>query len=170
MSLSQDQASLLRAVAQFADVARYHGVMPRKLLLSHDEEGAGVLVEQGFAEWATFTYGCGKKMKGLRITPEGERAAGRQADSPAVLDDAGRELALEHLLILQDLRHFCRMPRYRRMMPVKKARHYVECDFEDLVNRGYILKMKLKAAGERSLKGYVISGKGLRALQDAGID
>jgi len=170
MPLTQRQVAILNSVAQFANVARYHGVMPRKHLIAYDDAEVRDLVDGGLVEWATFTYGCGKHMEGLRVTPEGERRAARDMVQEPVLDDLGRELAVEHLLILQDLRHFSRMPRYRRMMPDKKAKYYAECDFEDLVNRGYILKMKIKAGGERTLKGYVISGKGERALAGAGLD
>lgn len=170
MPLTQRQVAILNSVAQFANVARYHGVMPSRHLIAYEDAEVQDLVDGGLVEWATFTYGCGKNMEGLRITPEGERRAARDTVQEPVLDDAGRELAMEHLLILQDVYHFSRMPRYRRMMPDKKAKHYMECDFEDLVNRGFILKMKIKAGGERATKGYVISGKGERALMQAGLD
>jgi hypothetical protein len=161
---SDRQSAILNAVAQFAGMARYHGIMPRKHAIAYRDEDVAGLVDQGFLEWAQFTYGCGKELSGLRITPAGLRvAAGREEAPPG----EGSELALEHLVILQDVFHFSRMPRYRRMMPEKKAKRYVVSDFEDLLSRGYILKIKLKIQGENTLKGYVISGKGERELAGA---
>ncbi|WP_243359972.1 hypothetical protein [Fundidesulfovibrio terrae] len=164
MPPSESQLAILNAVAQFSVLARYHGVMPSKHAVAYRDEDVAGLVDQGLLEWAHFTYGCGKELKGLRITPAGERAAAGRGDSPS---GEGSELAYEHLLILKDVFHFSRMPRYRRMMPEKKAKRYVACDFEDLINRGYILKIKLKIQGEHTLKGYVISAKGERELAGA---
>ncbi|MBI4805340.1 MAG: hypothetical protein HY795_08905 [Desulfovibrio sp.] len=158
--------AILSAVGQFSEVAKYHGTMPRKLALAYSDEDVSHLVGEALLEWAKFTYGCGKEVKGLRLTPEGQRqlekACRNEASRPVC-----SELAYEHLLILQDIFHFSRMPRYRRMMPAKKAAQYISSDFDDLLNRGYILKMKLKIEGERTLKGYVISGKGEQALKKA---
>lgn len=167
MPLTASQQAILKAAAQFRDILKYHGVMPLKHALAFPEADLSVLVDLGLLEWAEFTYGCGKELKGLRVTPEGLRlldeSAGPHHEDPAC------ELAYEHMLILQDVFHFGHMPRYRRMMPAKKAHAYVSSDFEDLLNRGYVLKMKLKVEGERTLKGYVISAKGERALKQAGM-
>lgn len=168
MTPSQGQTGILQAVGSFQGVSRYHGVMPSRHALAYSDKDIEELVGQGLMEWAKFTYGCGKELKGLRLTPEGERfleQAGHGEDG----QPGSEELAYEHLLILQDLFHFSRMPRYRRMMPEKKARFYQPADFEDLVNRGYILRMKIRAQGEGTQKGYVISGKGERALRQAGL-
>jgi hypothetical protein len=166
MALTDQQMTILKAVREFSGVAKYHGTMPRKLALAYSEDDISHLVSEGLVEWAKFTYGCGKEVKGLRLTPDGQRQLEK-----ASRDEASRsvcsELAYEHLLILQDIFHFSRMPRYRRMMPAKKAGQYVSSDLEDLLNRGYVLKMKLKIQGERTLKGYVISGKGEQALKKA---
>jgi hypothetical protein len=166
MALSDLQIAILNAVGQFSGVARYHGAMPRKLAVAYSDDDISHLVAEGLLEWAKFTYGCGKEVKGLRLTPDGQRhieKASRGGAGHAVCS----ELAYEHLLILQDIFHFSRMPRYRRMMPAKKAGQYATSDFDDLLNRGYVLKMKLKIEGERTLKGYVISGKGEQALKKA---
>lgn len=168
MPPTASQYAILKAATQFRDILKYHGVMPRKHALAFPESDLSALVERGLLEWAEFTYGCGKELKGLRITPEGLRLVDESADPPA--QDENCELVHEHLLILQDVFHFSRMPRYRRMMPAKKAQAYVSSDFEDLLNRGYVLKMKLKVEGERTLKGFVISPKGERALKKAGMD
>jgi hypothetical protein len=45
----------------------------------------------------------------------------------------------------------------------------VASDFEDLLNRGYILKLRLKVQRERTFKGYVTSDKGEQALKQAGM-
>lgn len=165
MLLTQQHRNILNAVAQFHHIEKYHGVMPRKHAFLYNDADVAALVGEGLLEWASFTYGCGKELKGLRLTVRGQRAQqGASLPVKAVAPDSGEELAYEHLLILQDLYHFCRMPRYRRMMPEKKARHYAATDFEDLVNRGYILKVRLKAEGEHTFKGFVISSKGERAL------
>uniref|UniRef100_A0A7C3W9T0 Uncharacterized protein n=1 Tax=Fundidesulfovibrio putealis TaxID=270496 RepID=A0A7C3W9T0_9BACT len=162
MLLTTPQSVVLKAVAQFQKIEKYHGTMPRKHALAYGDDAIEELVAQGLVEWAKFTYGCGKQLKGLRLTVKGQREldlAGIGLDGPRP-----SELAYEHLLILQDLYHFCRMPRYRRMMPEKKSRHYLASDFEDLVSRGYILKVRLKAEGGATHKGFVISSKGERAL------
>lgn len=161
--LTDGLTNILKAAAQFLAVARYHGAMPGKHAAAYRDCDVETLAWQGLLERVTFTYGCGQQMQGLRITPEGERLLD-QLKAPPDPELATPELAFEHLIILQDVFHFSRMPRYHRMMPEKKARAYAPSDFEDLVNRGYILKMKLKTQGERSHKGYVISGKGERAL------
>ena len=168
MVLSQNQLAILKAICQFQDIVKYHGVMPSKHAIAYRDDDVAALVDQGVVEWAQFTYGCGKDVKGLRLTSLGRRQL-EQAAEPASEQAACGELAYEHLLILQDIYHFSHMPRYRRMMPEKKASHYIPCDFDDLLNRGYILKMKLKIEGERTLKGYVISDKGRRVLSQAGM-
>lgn len=161
--------SILNDVAQFAGVARYHGTMPSRHASAYRDEDIARLVDAGLMEWARFTYGCGKEINGLRLTTAGRRLLAENSVTGEA-SDPGNELTYEHLLILQDVHHFSRMPRYRRMMPEKKARYYPSCDFEDLLSRGYILKMKLKVQGERTLKGYVISAKGERALDRAKLD
>jgi len=165
MPPSDRQKAILNAVAQFSSMARYQGVMPRKHAVVYKDADVDGLVDEGLLEWVQFTYGCGKELKGLRMTPAGERAADRYVEPEP---GNGSELAYEHLLILQDVFHFSHMPLFRRMMPEKKAKSYVPSDFEDLLNRGYILKIKLKIKGERTLKGFVISSKGERALAGAG--
>jgi len=166
MPLSDLQMAILVSVGQFAGVAKYHGAMPRKLALAFKDDDISHLVAEGLLEWAKFTYGCGKEIKGLRLTPDGQRQIERASRNGNETAECS-ELAYEHLLILKDIFHFSRMPRYRCMMPAKKAGHYVSSDFDDLLNRGYVLKMKLKIEGERTLKGYVISGKGEQALKRA---
>lgn len=168
MPPTPSQYAILKTAAQFRDILKYHGVMPRKHALAFPESDLSALVDRGLLEWAEFTYGCGKELLGLRITPEGMHLLDESA-APAE-EAEPNELAYEHMLILQDVFHFSRMPRYRRMMPAKKAQAYVSSDFEDLLNRGYVLKMKLKVAGERTLKGFVISLKGERALKKSGMD
>lgn len=166
MTPTQVQTDILRSVGQFAGVARYHGVMPYRHALAYKDQDIEELIAQGLMEWAKFTFGCGKEFKGLRLTPEGQRFL--EEPQQRVRDEPENEvLAYEHLLILLDLYHFSHMPRYRRMMPEKKARFYQPTDFEDLVNRGYILRMKVRARGEGTLKGFVISGKGEEALRKA---
>ena len=166
MPLSDLQMKILNAVGQFLEVSKYHGAMPRKLVLAYRDKDIKELVAEGLLEWVKFTYGCGKEVKGLRLTSDGqlqmERASRIGNDRAAC-----SELAYEYLRILQDIFHFSHMPRYRRMMPQKKAEGYISCDFDDLFSRGYILKMKLKIQGERTLKGYVISSKGEQALKRA---
>ena len=167
MSNSPNRLAILKTAAQFQDILKYHGIMPSKHAIAFPDADLDALVNQGLLEWAEFTYGCGKELKGLRLTPKGRHLLEVPGNPP---DDAGiGELAYEHLLILQDVYHFSRMPRYRRMMPAKKAQIYVSSDFEDLLHRGYLLKMKIKVEGERSFKGYVISPKGERALKKAGL-
>ncbi|WP_027189799.1 hypothetical protein [Fundidesulfovibrio putealis] len=168
MPPTASQHAILKAAAQFRDILKYHGVMPRKHALAFPESDLSALVDRGLLEWAEFTYGCGKELRGVRITPEGTHLLDESA-APSEEAEAS-ELAYEHMLILQDIFHFSRMPRYRRMMPAKKAQAYVSSDLEDLLNRGYVLKMKLKVEGERTLKGFVISPKGERALKKAGMD
>jgi len=166
MALSDLQMTILNAVGQFSGVAKYHGTMPRKLALAYSDEYISHLVSEGLLELAKFTYDCGKEVKGLRLTPDGQRQLERASRNGASRSVCS-ELAYEHLLILQDVFHFSCMPRYRPMMPAKKAVKYVSSDFDDLLNRGYVLKMKLKIQGERTLKGYVISGKGEQVLRKA---
>ena len=168
MLLTQQHSTILKAVEQFQQIEKYQGVMPRKHACLFRDADVSALVDQGLLDWAKFTFDCGKELKGLRLTVKGQRLLDQQvrhSEMPAQI--TGTELAYEHLLILEDLHHFCRMPRYRRMMPEKKARHYNPTDFEDLLHRGYILKVRLKADGEQSFKGYVISSKGEHALAEA---
>jgi len=164
----RDDSTILKAVGQFGEIAKYHGVMPKKHAVAFDEEQVEELIRGGFLEWVNFTYGCGKEVEGLRLTPKGREALSDNAAN-GLQSSQPPELAEEHLLILQDIFHFSRMPRYHRMMPEKKARHYVPVDIEDLVNRGYILKIKVKSQGQKSLSGYVISSKGERVLRSSGL-
>jgi hypothetical protein len=165
MATSPSQTAILKTAAQFQDILKYHGVMPNKHAIAYSESDLSSLVDQGLLERAEFTYGCGKELKGVRLTPEGQHFL--ETSCEALEEAECGELAYEHLLILKDLFHFSHMPRYRRMMPTKKAQYYVASDFEDLLNRGYVLKMKLKVTGARTLKGFVISAKGERALKKA---
>ena len=168
MPLTEPQTTILKAAAQFLKLAKYHGAMPSKHIIAYRDEDVTALVGRGLLEWAQFTYGCGKELKGLRLTPRGQLYLDGVRD-PEPVGKCRGELAYEHLLILQDVYHFSRMPRYRRMMPEKKAGGYAASDFEDLLSRGYILKLKLKVQGGRTIKGYVISDKGERALGRAGM-
>lgn len=190
MLLPQTQASILATVAQFRDIAKYHGVMPHKHVIAFDEGDTQALVAQDLLEWTTFTLPCGVDIKGLRLTPEGERFqadpscelhhdAPRSQDAPPVPDGTPLAtlqathpatqplLAHEYLVILKDVFHFSAMPRYHFMMPKKKARFYEADDIEDLIDRGYIIQVRVEAGGDRKYKGYTISTKGRQALADA---
>ncbi len=192
MLLPQTQASILATVAQFRDIAKYHGVMPHKHVIAFDEGDTKALVAHDLLEWTTFTLPCGVDIKGLRLTPEGERF---QADPSCELLDASPRcqgatpepsgqplatdqppvpqaaieplLAHEYLIILKDVFHFSAMPRYHFMMPKKKARFYEADDVKDLLDRGYIIHVRVEAGGDRKYKGYTISTKGRQALADA---
>jgi len=101
----------------------------------------------------------------VRLTPQG-RLEIEPEHQPQGEDDFA-ELTIEHLLLLQDVLHFSRMPRYRFMLPAKKAKSYNQEDLSDLFVRGYLLKLKV-ADDKGSAKGFVISAKGQKALDQAG--
>lgn len=166
MNLSPQERSLLAAVSSFENIGRYQGLMPGKHLVTFGQDLTLRLEKQGLLEEVEITYNCGKTLKAVRLTPRGRLEL--EPEHPPQSEDDPAELTLEHLLLLQDVLHFSRMPRYRFMLPAKKARSYSQEDLSDLFVRGYLLKLKVSTDDRGAAKGFVISAKGQKALDEAG--
>ncbi|MFZ5813323.1 MAG: hypothetical protein ACOY4F_14895 [Thermodesulfobacteriota bacterium] len=164
MELTTAQRGIVRAAAEFLNVERYQGAMPRRHTFLYDEKDVKELVRNDYLEWIKLTFSCGKGLKGLRLTDAGRRALEKPVDPRSGPED----LEPEHLDILNDVFHLSKTVRYRGMMPEKKARFYSADDVEDLFARGYLLRVRVKWGEGKKAKGYMVSAKGLRVLREAG--
>lgn len=168
MPLTREQLGILKAVAQFQGIDKYHGVLPRKQTFVYSDRDINELVGQGLLEWAAFSYVCGRDLTGLRLTDKGNGITELTGVQPVAGQEAS-DLAYEHLLILKDIYHFSQMPRYHHIMPSKMADIYHPEDIDDLLTRGYILSARVQVSGEKKVKGYIISPKGKRSLKKTGL-
>ncbi|GAB6036897.1 hypothetical protein JCM15519_14560 [Fundidesulfovibrio butyratiphilus] len=166
MHLSPQERALLASVSRFETIGRYQGLMPGKHLVTFGQDLTARLERLGLIEEVELTYNCGKTLKAVRLTPQG-RLEIEDEQHPQGADDPA-ELTLEHLVLLQDVLHFSHMPRYRFMLPAKKAKIYNQEDLNDLFVRGYLLKLKVSTDDRGAAKGYVISAKGEKVLSEAG--
>jgi hypothetical protein len=164
MDLTASCADIIRAVSEFAALDRYQGALPRKHALLYDENDLKALTDAGILEKMKFTFSCGRRSEGFRLTSAGREAlAGLPETSP---DEAG--LAPEHIDIMNDIYHFSKITKNKGVMPKDLARRYQRDDLEDLFSRGYILRVKVKGFPRegKSIKGFVLSSKGLRVIRE----
>jgi len=157
MKPSSKQLDILRATAAFATVERYQGTLPKRQALLFSKGDLAELEDAGFLERVKLSFPCGKTMAGWRLT-----AAGREMlTGQGSMED--RELAPEHLRILNDVYHYSRITSHRGMMPKELAKQFDADDMRDLFTHGYLLHIRVKSAGKS--KGWVVSQKGLAALR-----
>lgn len=164
MDLTTSCADIIRAVSEFASLDRYQGALPRKHALLYDENDLKALIDAGLLERMKFTFSCGRRSEGFRLTAAGREAL---AGLPEALPDEGG-LDPEHIDIMNDIYHFSKITRNKGVMPKDTARRYQRDDLDDLFSRGYILRVKVKAFPRdgKAVKGFVLSSKGLRILRE----
>jgi len=176
MEITPSQEDIIKAVAAFSSLDRYQGALPKKHALIYDENELNALMEEGLIEKMRFTFSCGRQSEGLRLTALGREAlAGLPQEVPEdAMDEGASELAPEHIDIMNDIYHFSKITRNKGVMPRELSRRYLNEDLEDLFSRGYILRVKVKvkskddAKDARTIKGYVLSAKGLRIVREHG--
>ena len=156
MGLSDKQRAILRAVAAFDTIERYHGLLPKRLALLYDGADLARLEGSGLLERVKLHHACGRDAKGWRLTE-----AGRRLLPPAPGSDHPT-LAPEHLRLLRDVYHASRISLNRGMMPRKLAKAYDADDLRDLYEHGYLLRIRI--SGQVTAKGWLVSNKGLSAL------
>ncbi|HPE37774.1 MAG TPA: hypothetical protein PK625_11510, partial [Spirochaetales bacterium] len=70
MILTQEHVQILREIAGFATIKRYHGMLPGKHAVLYDEEVLAALVDQGLVEEGVLFSQCGASSKGYRLSAQ----------------------------------------------------------------------------------------------------
>jgi len=173
MILTQEHIQVLREIAGFATVKRYHGMLPGKHAVMYDEAMLAQLLEQGLIEEGVIFSQCGASSKGYRLSAKAReqlREMGLEFNSGdwekiGAMDYVSRDgLGQEHLDLLSDMRHFSRITLYGGIMPKEFVGEYAKEVVGLLYDGGYIFYIKLKGEGVRYKKGYVLSDKGTYVL------
>jgi hypothetical protein len=163
MTLSERELQILKNVRFFTKMHRYGGMLPAKYLLLYENDDLEKLVAQDYLERTVLSTPSNTAYPGLRLGSAGRKLI-NEAESPVVKDGA-QDVPIELIEIMEDIHHFSRIGRYRGLMPEKMAREYEDSDMEDLLNHGYVYRVKIRwAEGEKS-EGYVISTKAHHLLR-----
>lgn len=170
MQLDELHLRILKDVASFASIKRYRGMMPARLAMFTDKTKVDELVELELIERMHMSYPCGSEETLLEITSEGRQALA--AGYTPVPEEANPELDLSRpqLLILNDIYHFCKISRFRGMMPPDELVGYNARDVNTLFAQGYVIKVKADMGGGKKRKGLILSDKGVRAHLTEALD
>ncbi|MBF0480781.1 MAG: hypothetical protein HQK81_06765 [Desulfovibrionaceae bacterium] len=157
MSLSERERQILKNVRFFSRMHRYGGMMPAKYLLLYENDDLGRLIAADYLERVVLSTPSNTDYPGLRLGRAGAKLINEE-EAP-VIRDGNQDIPVELVEIMEDIHHFSRIGRYRGLMPEKKARQYEASDLEDLLNNGYVYKVKTRSPGGKKNEGYVISTK-----------
>jgi len=163
MNLTERELQILKNVRFFSKMHRYGGMLPAKYLLLYENDDLEKLIGQDFLERAVLSTPSNTAYPGLRLGGAGKKLID-EAESPAV-KDGNLDIPIELVDIMEDIHHFSRIGRYRGLMPEKKAKEYESSDMEDLLNHGYVFRVKIRWAEGKKCDGYVISTKAHRLLR-----
>ena len=174
MHLTQEDVQVLREIAGFATIKRYHGMLPGKHAVLYDDEVLASLLDRGLVEEGVIFSQCGASSKGYRLSAvarEHLEGLGLEFDHGdwekiGTLDYVSQDgLGREHLDLLADMQHFSRITLYDGITPKEVMAEYDKGVVSLLYDGGYIFYIKLKGAGVRHKKGYVLSEKGSYVLR-----
>jgi len=163
MILSERDLQILKNVRFFTKMHRYGGMLPAKYLLLYENDDLEQLIAHDYLERAVLSTPSNTAYPGLRLGSAGRKLINEE-EMP-VIRDGIQEIPVELVDIMEDIHHFSRIGRYRGLMPEKKAREYEACDLEDLLNHGYVYRVKIRWAAGKKSDGYVISTKGHHLLK-----
>lgn len=174
MILTQEHIQILREIGGFATVKRYHGMLPEKHAILYDEEILASLLEQELVEEGAIFSQCGASSKGYRLSAKAReqlKDLGLEFDHEdwekiSTIDFVSQDgLGQEHIDLLTDMQHFSRISLYGGIVPKEIMEEYDKKVVGLLYDGGYIFYIKLKGAGVRHKKGYVLSEKGAYVLR-----
>lgn len=172
----ETELQILRDVQRFSTVKRYHGLLPEKYALLYDQGTLHSLLRQSLLESGMVLSRCGSKLHGYRLTDQAATALRElglgAAGSPmscSFRELQGEELDCLDLQILADVLHYSRIRRNGGLCPKDELyEDHGKKDVKRLYEMGLLLYVKLKDAGGKSRKGYVLSELGRRIMDSAG--
>ncbi len=176
LQLSPEHLQVLKDIRRFANIRRYHGMLPEKHALIYEQGVLDFLQESNLVETGTVVAQCGAHMTGYRLT-EGARRDLRDmgieldgAPEPQELpiEDEDGCLTNEQIEILADLYHISRIKKFGGITPKEMLDEYDKRDVKLLYELGYILYIKLKGKAVKHGKGYILTDQSLRLLRRLG--
>lgn len=176
MILTQRHVQVLRDIYRFNKIKRYHGLLPEKHAMFYDADLLTTLEDRGLIEEGTVIARCGKQLRGYRLTEDarkklkdmGVSLSTPEEDFDQAPPDEHDELGPEHVRVLADMYHFSQVAKYNGITPRHEIEDYPKNDVKLLYDLGYILYIKLKGAGVKYSKGYILTEAGLRLLRAKG--
>jgi len=163
MNLTERDLQILKNVRFFTKMHRYGGMLPGKYLLLYENDDLEKLIAHDYLERAVLSTPSNTVYPGLRLGAAGRKLINEE-ETP-VIQDGTQEIPIELVDIMEDVYHFSHIGRYRGLMPEKKAREYEPSDLEDLLNHGYVYRVKIRWAEGKKIEGYVISTKAHHLLK-----
>lgn len=177
MILTEHHVELLKHIHTYSKIKQYHGMLPRKEAAVYDDRLIDYLLEQGLVEEGVIITTCGSNPKGYRL------AEGAKDELDALGIDIGGEewrqlketrsvtadgLEREHIDLLMDIYHFSKIKKFHGIAPRFVLDSYDTDVIKFLYDTGYIFYIKLKGSKVDHEKGYVLSDKAYRLLEQAG--
>ena len=174
--LAPKHIQVLKDIRRFAQIGRYHGMLPEKHALMYEQGVLDFLEELNLIEIGTVIAQCGAHMTGYRLT-EGSRrdlkAMGVELDAETAPRERSTEdedgcLTSDQIEILADLFHISRVKKFGGITPKEMLDEYDKKDVKVLYELGYILYIKLKGKAVKHGKGYILTDQSLRLLRRLG--
>lgn len=179
MILTEQHLQILKHIQAYANVKRYHGMLPEREALAYDDKVLDYLKECGVVEEGVIITSCGSNPKGFRLA-EGAR---NELESLGIgFMDKGWEkvrnddyvaldqLDKEHIELLRDIYHLSKVSRFCGVAPCEMLEDYEGTLLRMLYDMGYVFHIKLKGKNVRHGDGYVLSDKAMRLLRQSGME
>ncbi|MGE4554333.1 MAG: hypothetical protein AB7D57_14575 [Desulfovibrionaceae bacterium] len=178
MILTERHLQILKHIHAYSKIKQYHGMVPRKEAASYDERLLQSLLDNGLVEEGVIITTCGSNPKGYRLSEEAKHELeglglniqaeewDRVKESDAVAND---RLDKEHIETLVDVYHFSKIKKFNGIAPKFVVDNYDKDVVKFLYDAGYIFYIKLKGARVENEKGYVLSERATRLLEQAGL-
>lgn len=174
--LAPKHIQVLKDIRRFAQISRYHGMLPEKHALMYEQGVLDFLEELNLIETGTVIAQCGAHMTGYRLTEGARRdlkVMGVELDAetgPGELstEDEDGCLTSDQIEILADLFHISRVKKFGGITPKEMLDEYDKKDVKVLYELGYILYIKLKGKVVKHGKGYILTDQSLRLLRRLG--
>lgn len=179
MILTERHLQILKHIQAYANIKRYHGMLPERETVAYDDKVLDYLKECGLVEEGTIITSCGSNPKGYRLA---EGARGELEALGIDFTDKGWEkvrnddnvaldqLDKEHIELLRDVYHLCKVSRFCGVAPCGLLEEYDRTVLRMLYDMGYIFHIKLKGKNVRHGNGYVLSDKAMRLLCQGGME
>jgi hypothetical protein len=180
MLVTDEHIQLLRDIHSFAKIKRYHGLLPVKHLLFHDQDVVEELKSDNLIEKRAIYAQCGGKMTGYRLTKAAAKRLkklGHKLEEDDLEDRLmelsgvdPEELSPRHIEILSDVYHFSKVKVFGGLIPKHEMKdHYDKKDIRLLYDLGLILYIKIKGSDVKYEKGYILSELGRSVLRQLGL-
>ncbi|MEF2146123.1 MAG: hypothetical protein V3573_11815 [Desulfovibrionaceae bacterium] len=179
MILTEKHVQILKHIQAYANVKRYHGMLPEREALAYDELVLDSLKENGLVEEGMIMTSCGSNPKGYRLS-DGARAeleafgidfTDRGWEKVRNDDNVSMDqLDKEHIEMLRDIYHLSRVSRNHGVAPGAVLDDYEKPLLRMLYDMGYVFHIKLKGKNVKHGDGYVLSDKATRLLRQIGLE